>query len=167
MAHFSRRPLFSQLYSQVWWSGLAPTPFPADVIERYDGRGMLIAGFEMDQVRRPKGCECPEGGACKACAEPDIPVPLTVVSLFLVADLTRLEVTDCCIVSLKEQPRTLQAYNHHFESSLRGKKARFEKVKFTGEDDPRLVKLLEDRAAMGMGGHGQRNNPPSALLGVD
>ena len=120
-------PLFSQLYSQVWWSGLAPTPFPKDVIERYAGRGMVIAGFEMDQVRRPKGCECPKGGACnaiKACAEPDIPVPLTV------------------------------AYNHHFESHIAGKKARFEKVQFSGEDDPRLVKLLADRAAMGMGGHG-------------
>jgi hypothetical protein len=37
--------------SQVWWSGLAPTDFPKDVIERYAGRGMVIAGFEMDQVR--------------------------------------------------------------------------------------------------------------------
>ena len=91
-------PLFSQLYSQVWWSGLSPTPFPKDVIERYAGRGMLIAGFEMDQVRRPKGCECPEGGACNdakpECATTDMPVPLTC------------------------------AYNHHFESSIRGAKAR-------------------------------------------
>ena len=121
-------PLFSQLYSQVWWSGLAPTPFPKDVIERYAGRGMVIAGFEMDQVKRAKGCECPQGGACNEnkteCATQDIPVPLTC------------------------------AYNHHFESGIAGGKARFEKVQFTGEDDPRLLKLLEERAAKGMGGHG-------------
>jgi len=121
-------PKFSQLYSQVWWSGLAPTPFPQDVIERYAGQGMLIAGFEMDQVRRAPGCECDEGGACNEnkteCATKDIPVPLTC------------------------------AYNHHFESGIAGGKSRFEKVKFTGEDDPRLVKLLEERAASGMGGHG-------------
>jgi hypothetical protein len=121
-------PLFSQLYSQVWWTGLAPTPFPKDVIERYAGRGMVIAGFEMDQVRRAKGCECQEGGACNVdrpeCAKSDISVPLTL------------------------------AYNHHFESHIAGGKARFENVQFTGEDDPRLMKLLEDRAASGMGGHG-------------
>ena len=121
-------PKFSQLYSQVWWSGLAPTPFPKDVIERYAGQGMLIAGFEMDQVRRAPGCECDEGGACNEnqteCGAKDIPVPLTC------------------------------AYNHHFESGIAGGKSRFEKVKFTGEDDPRLVKLLEERAASGMGGHG-------------
>ena len=121
-------PLFSQLYSQVWWSGLPSTPFPKDVIERYAGRGMLIAGFEMDQVRRPPGCECPEGGACNDfkpnCSKTDIPVPLTL------------------------------AYNHHFESGIAGGKAFYEKVQFSGEDDPRLVKLLADRAASGMGGHG-------------
>ena len=125
-------PLFSQLYSQVWWSGLAPTPFPQDIIERYAGRGMVIAGFEMDQVKRAKGCECPQGGACNEnrteCATKDIPVPLTC------------------------------AYNHHFESGIAGGKARFEKVKFTGEDDPRLLELLEERAASGMGGH--RPPPP-------
>jgi hypothetical protein len=121
-------PLFSQLYSQVWWSGLEPTPFPQDVIERYAGRGMVITGFEMDQVRRPKGCECPQGGACNEnrteCADTDIPLPLTC------------------------------AYNHHFESSIAGGNSRFEKVQFTGEDDPRLLGLLEERATSGMGGHG-------------
>ena len=89
---------------------------------------MVIAGFEMDQVRRPKGCECPEGGACNEnkteCAGTDIPVPLTC------------------------------AYNHHFESGIAGGKSRYEKVQFTGEDDPRLIGLLEERAASGMGGHG-------------
>jgi hypothetical protein len=121
-------PLFSQLYSQVWWSGLKPTPFPQDVVERYANRGMVIAGFEMDQVRRAPGCACPQGGACNDfkpnCSTSDIPLPLTF------------------------------AYNHHFESGIAGGKARFEKVKFMGEDDPRLIKLLEERAASGMGGHG-------------
>jgi hypothetical protein len=42
------------------------------------------------------------------------------------------------------------AYNHHFESSMVGGKARFEKVKFSGPDDPRLRKLLASREM----GHG-------------
>jgi hypothetical protein len=46
------------------------------------------------------------------------------------------------------------AYNHHCESGYAGGKARYEKVHFTGEDDPRLLGLLEERAASGMGGHG-------------
>ena len=45
--------------------GLPPVDLPADVVQRYAGKGMAIVGFEMDQVRKT-----PQG---------DIPVPLTVV----------------------------------------------------------------------------------------
>jgi hypothetical protein len=40
------------------------------------------------------------------------------------------------------------AYNHHFESNMVGKKARFQKVTLNGPDDPRVV---EHRARMGHG----------------
>jgi len=47
-------PLISQLYSQVFWKGLAPVALPADIVKRFDGKGMAVIGFEMDQVRRTK-----------------------------------------------------------------------------------------------------------------
>ena len=38
--------------------------FPDDIVKKYDGKGMAVVGFEMDQVRRT-----PEG---------DVSVPITV-----------------------------------------------------------------------------------------
>ena len=44
------------LYSQVWWSPLAPAPFPPEIVARYNGSAMAIVGWEIDQVRRlPNG----------------------------------------------------------------------------------------------------------------
>mmetsp|Transcript_30184 Transcript_30184/g.59088 ORF Transcript_30184/g.59088 Transcript_30184/m.59088 type:complete len:774 (-) Transcript_30184:87-2408(-) len=44
------------LYSQVWWKPLKPSPLPADIVQRYAGKGMAIVGFEVDQVvRTPEG----------------------------------------------------------------------------------------------------------------
>ena len=40
-------------------------------------------------------------------------------------------------------------YNHHFESTMVGGKAKFKQIKFTGPNDPRLIRL-QNR----MGGHG-------------
>eukprot|EP00040_Diaphanoeca_grandis_P019959 m.105756 g.105756 ORF g.105756 m.105756 type:complete len:792 (-) comp27674_c0_seq2:460-2835(-) len=49
-------PPITTLYSQVWWSPLAPAPFPDYIIKKYAGKGMAIVGWEIDQVRRtPEG----------------------------------------------------------------------------------------------------------------
>jgi len=48
-------PPMSTLYSQVWWKPLAPTQMPAEMIQKYKGKGMAIIGWEIDQVRRVKG----------------------------------------------------------------------------------------------------------------
>jgi hypothetical protein len=53
----------STLYSQVWWSPLAPTPFPDDIVRRYNGSKMAVVGWEIDQVRRT--------------AEGDVSVPIS------------------------------------------------------------------------------------------
>jgi len=77
-------PLIKQLYSQVFWKGLEPVSLPDDIVKRFDGKGMAVVGFEMDQVRRTD--------------EGDVSVPISVV------------------------------YNHHFESTMIGKHASFEKT---------------------------------------
>ena len=46
-------PLFSQLYSQVWWKGLDPVDLPEEVVDHFAGKGMAVVGFEMDQVNPP------------------------------------------------------------------------------------------------------------------
>ena len=49
-------PPMTTLYSQVWWSPLAPAPFPPEIVARYNGSAMAIVGWEIDQVRRlPNG----------------------------------------------------------------------------------------------------------------
>ena len=40
-------PPMTTLYSQVWWSPLAPVSLPEDVVKRYAGKGMAIVGWEM------------------------------------------------------------------------------------------------------------------------
>jgi len=39
------------LYSQVWWTPLAPMPFPEEMVKKYAGRKVAIVGWEIDQVR--------------------------------------------------------------------------------------------------------------------
>jgi len=49
-------PPMTTLYSQVWWAPLDPTPLPAEIVAKYNGKGMAIVGWEIDQVRRtPNG----------------------------------------------------------------------------------------------------------------
>ena len=43
-------PVVSQLYSQVFWTGLAPVDLPAHIVARFAGKGMVVTAFEMDQV---------------------------------------------------------------------------------------------------------------------
>lgn len=57
-------PTVKTLYSQVFWKGLDPVELPADIVKRFDGKGMAVVGFELDQVRRT-----PDG---------DVPVPISV-----------------------------------------------------------------------------------------
>ena len=57
-------PLVKTLYSQVWWKPLEPVSLPDDIVKRFDGKGMAVVGFELDQVRKTdKG---------------DVSVPMTV-----------------------------------------------------------------------------------------
>ena len=35
-------PMIKQLYSQVFWTGLAPVSLPQEIIERYDDKGMAV-----------------------------------------------------------------------------------------------------------------------------
>ena len=105
-------PEFSQLYSQVWWSGLPPVDLPDEIVKHFKGKGMAITGFEMDQVRKGAG----PGGE-------DVAVPINA------------------------------AYNHHFESTMVGANAHFEKVRFDGPDDPRLHAALADSMGHGLPSH--------------
>jgi len=57
-------PKITSLYSQVFWTQLAPVDLPADIVQRYAGRGMAVVGYEVDQVRRT-----PEG---------DVSVPISI-----------------------------------------------------------------------------------------
>jgi hypothetical protein len=50
--------------AQVFWTGLPPVDLPADIVARYNGRGMAVVGFEVDQVRKT-----PDG---------DVSVPINV-----------------------------------------------------------------------------------------
>jgi hypothetical protein len=43
-------PKISTLYSQVFWTTLDPVALPRDIVERFDGKGMAVVGFEIDQV---------------------------------------------------------------------------------------------------------------------
>lgn len=45
-------PPITTLYSQVWWKPLEPVLLPVDMVRRYNGTGMAIVGWEIDQVRR-------------------------------------------------------------------------------------------------------------------
>ncbi|KAK3262691.1 hypothetical protein CYMTET_28467 [Cymbomonas tetramitiformis] len=93
-------PPIVSLYSQVFWKGLPPVPLPADVVERYAGKGMAVVGFEMDQVRRT--------------ATGDVSVPISV------------------------------AYNHHFESTMVGSKARLQRMdvdELNGEEKAHFLSM--------------------------
>ena len=46
----TRRTPPARADSQVFWDGLDPVDLPADIVERFDGKGMAIVGFELDQV---------------------------------------------------------------------------------------------------------------------
>ena len=55
-------PAMRTLYSQVWWQPLDPVDFPADIVRKYNGTGMAIVGWEIDQVRRT-----PDGDILSFC----------------------------------------------------------------------------------------------------
>jgi hypothetical protein len=43
-------PEISTLYSQVFWTSLAPAPLPDWVVKKYAGKAVAIIGWEIDQV---------------------------------------------------------------------------------------------------------------------
>ena len=46
----------TSLYSEVWWKRVPAVELPADLSQRFDGKGMAIVGYETDAVRRtPEG----------------------------------------------------------------------------------------------------------------
>ena len=45
-------PMMSTFYSQVWWSPLAPSKLPEEMVRKYDGKYAAIIGWEIDQVRK-------------------------------------------------------------------------------------------------------------------
>ena len=45
----------TSLYGQVWWKDLPEVALPQDIIDRFDGKGMAIVGYETDSVRRTAG----------------------------------------------------------------------------------------------------------------
>lgn len=60
-------------YAQVFWTALAETPLPSDIVKRFDGKGMAIVGYEVDQVRR-KGSKDVDG----SILQEDVSVPINV-----------------------------------------------------------------------------------------
>ena len=44
-------PAITTRYSQVWWAPLAPIPL-GDLTKKYDGKKVVIVGWEIDQVRK-------------------------------------------------------------------------------------------------------------------
>ena len=42
----------TSLYSQVWWKTVPPVSLPKELIDRFDGKGMAIVGYETDAVRK-------------------------------------------------------------------------------------------------------------------
>lgn len=45
-------PLSWPPHVQVWWSPLAPAPFPDELVKKYAGKAMAVLGWEIDQVRK-------------------------------------------------------------------------------------------------------------------
>ena len=46
----------TSLYSEVWWQAFPAVPLPGGLVERFDGKGMSIVGYETDAVRKtPQG----------------------------------------------------------------------------------------------------------------
>eukprot|EP01045_Picozoa_sp_COSAG04_P008675 COSAG04_NODE_486_length_13532_cov_5.975359_2_plen_204_part_00 len=63
----------TSLYSQVWWTGLPSVDLPKDIVERFEGKGMAIVGYEVDQVRR-KGDPDVDG----SILQEDVSLPINV-----------------------------------------------------------------------------------------
>ncbi len=52
-------PKFKSQYSQVVWHSLGPTPLPADVVKKFDGKVMSVTGWEVDVLRDVNGTATP------------------------------------------------------------------------------------------------------------
>eukprot|EP00039_Didymoeca_costata_P022118 m.3773 g.3773 ORF g.3773 m.3773 type:complete len:792 (-) comp2823_c0_seq1:19-2394(-) len=45
-------PAIKTLYSQVWWSPLAPADLPDELVKKYAGKKAVFVGWEIDQVQK-------------------------------------------------------------------------------------------------------------------
>ena len=60
-------------YSEIWWTELPETKLPPQLVKRFDGKGMAIMGYEVDQVRK-KGDKDFDG----SILQEDVSVPINV-----------------------------------------------------------------------------------------
>jgi hypothetical protein len=60
-------------YGEVWWTSLPEARLPPDLVKRFDGKGMAIMGYEVDQVRR-KGDKDFDG----SILQEDVSVPINM-----------------------------------------------------------------------------------------
>lgn len=64
-------------YSQVYWTNSGPLPLPDEIISRFAGKVMAITGYEVDQVRRRRGCgrRSAEAAECSSAARLGLTAP--------------------------------------------------------------------------------------------
>ena len=60
-------------YSEIWWTELPETKLPPELVKRFDGKGMAIMGYEVDQVRK-KGSKDFDG----SILQEDVSVPINM-----------------------------------------------------------------------------------------
>ena len=108
-------PNINTLYSQVFWAGLDPVELPEAIVKKYDGRGMAVVGFEIDQVVLAQLHQ----------------QQLTALRFFPTHRHEQVRRTASGDVSV---PINV-AYNHHFESNMVGKNSMLEKISLTGGEE--------------------------------
>jgi hypothetical protein len=68
-------------YSEIWWTELPESKLPDELIKRFDGKGMAIMGYEVDQVRK-KGSKDFDG----SILQEDVSVPINMACKYYACD---------------------------------------------------------------------------------
>ena len=117
----------STQYSEVRWTPLTQ-PLPKDIVSRFDGKVMVITGYEVRTSRMPgtnwtclhcrsaRRAGCPNRQCSAVRALPHSGVPIV---FFCQADIVRGDSVD----SLTSAP-SYEQYNHHYSAIMTGKLAR-------------------------------------------
>ena len=58
---------------QIWWTELPESKLPPELVKRFEGKGMAIMGYEVDQVRK-KGDKDFDG----SILQEDVSVPINM-----------------------------------------------------------------------------------------